>query len=72
MHCFMPLLAAALPLFVCSAACAWQLVTAEDAPHNMRQNGRMVGISTDKLLEAFQRVGVEPDINIMPWARAYQ
>ncbi|WP_162256852.1 substrate-binding periplasmic protein [Noviherbaspirillum sp. Root189] len=73
MHCRMPLLlAAVLQLLGCSAACAWQLVTEENPPYNMRQDGRVVGISTDKLLEAFQRVGVKPDIQIMPWARAYQ
>lgn len=72
MHCPMLLLAAVLPLLACSTTCAWQLVTEEDPPYNMRQNGRVVGISTDKLLEAFQRAGVQPDINIMPWVRAHQ
>jgi polar amino acid transport system substrate-binding protein len=73
MHRPMPLLLAAmLSLLACSTAGAWQLLTEEDPPYNMSQEGRVVGISTDKLLEAFRRVGVTPGINIMPWARAYQ
>ena len=60
-------------LFAVSAAGpALELATEEDAPHNMEKNGKVVGIATEKLEMAFQRVGASQRIELMPWARAYQ
>jgi polar amino acid transport system substrate-binding protein len=66
------LLAAALLAFSASGAAALQLVTEDDPPHNMLRNGKVVGISTEKLQEAFRRAGVSQQIELMPWARAYR
>lgn len=62
----------ALLLFVSQAALALELATEDDAPHNMEKNGKVVGIATEKLEIAFQRVGASQRIEMMPWARAYQ
>jgi polar amino acid transport system substrate-binding protein len=53
---------------------AWSvdLVTEEDPPHNMKQEGRIVGDSTEKLEEAFKRVNAASHIEVLPWSRAYQ
>src|SRR3990167_1547874 len=60
-------------LFAVSAAgLALELATEEDAPHNMEKNGKVVGIASEKLEMAFQRVGASQRIELMPWARAYQ
>ncbi len=53
-------------------ACAQELVTEDSPPMNMTQDGKVVGISTDKLLEAFRRIGRHPHIQLIPWSRAYQ
>lgn len=59
-------------LMLSMAAHAMQLVTEDDPPHNMLRNGRVIGVSTEKLEEAFRRVKLVPRIELMPWARAYQ
>jgi polar amino acid transport system substrate-binding protein len=51
---------------------AIQLVTEDDPPHNMLKNGKVVGIATEKVEEAFRRTKLAPRIELMPWARAYQ
>lgn len=53
-------------------ASALELMTEDDPPHNMLQDGRLTGISTDKLVEAFRRAGVPQTMRLLPWARAYQ
>lgn len=66
-------LAIALILILSSTcAAALQLVTEDDPPHNMLKNGKVVGISTEKLEEAFRRAGIPQQITLMPWARAYR
>jgi polar amino acid transport system substrate-binding protein len=55
-----------------SGAHALQLLAEDDPPHNMFKDGKLVGIATEKLQEAFRRVGVAPDMRLVPWARAYQ
>ena len=61
-------------LFCCAIeACAIELVTEDDPPHNMlNKDGKLVGVATEKLEEAFRRAGVPEQANLMPWARAYQ
>lgn len=62
-------------LFLCCAiqACAIELVTEDDPPHNMlNKDGKLVGVATEKLEEAFRRAGVPEHAALMPWARAYQ
>jgi polar amino acid transport system substrate-binding protein len=49
-----------------------ELVTEDGPPYNIYQNGKITGISTDKLTEAFKRIGQPLHIQVMPWARAYQ
>lgn len=53
---------------------AWSidLVTEDDPPHNMKQDGRIVGDATEKLEEAFKRINAGSHIEVMPWSRAYQ
>ncbi len=72
MKCFQYLLAG---LLLCSAidACAIELVTEDDPPHNMlNKDGKLVGVATEKLEEAFRRAGIPEHAELMPWARAYQ
>jgi polar amino acid transport system substrate-binding protein len=62
-------------LLLCCAinACAIELVTEDDPPHNMlNKEGKLVGVATEKLEEAFRRAGVAEHASLMPWARAYQ
>jgi polar amino acid transport system substrate-binding protein len=63
---------AALLLFACTGGQALELVTEADPPLNMLRDGKVVGIATDKLQEAFRRAGVFEHIELMPWARAYE
>jgi polar amino acid transport system substrate-binding protein len=59
-------------------SCAWltaqatELVTEDDPPHNMLKDKKIVGVSTEKLEEAFKRSGATMHIQLLPWARAYQ
>jgi polar amino acid transport system substrate-binding protein len=74
-YCIRLLCCAFLFLFlirICTLAVAVELVTEDGPPYNMYQNGKITGISTDKLTEAFRRIGQPLHIQVMPWARAYQ
>jgi polar amino acid transport system substrate-binding protein len=53
---------------------AWSidLVTEDDPPLNMKQDGRIVGESTEKLEEAFKRINAASHMEVLPWSRAYQ
>lgn len=66
------LFAAALLALTSAGAAALQLVTEDNPPHNMLRGGKVVGLSTEKLREAFRRAGIAQQIELMPWARAYQ
>lgn len=62
-----------LVVFSLSAkASTLELLTEDDAPHNMMKNGQLVGIATEKLNEAFKRANVSQHMELVPWARAYQ
>jgi polar amino acid transport system substrate-binding protein len=47
------------------------ITTETSAPSSMLDNGRVVGISTDKVREALARAGVAYSIELLPWKRAY-
>lgn len=66
------LAACALAMLLSFSAPALELVTEDDPPHNMMKDGKVVGIATDKLREAFKRINAPARIELMPWARAYQ
>jgi len=68
----MRFLAGVLFSMACLAANALELVTEDDPPHNMLRNGKVVGVATEQLEEAFRRSGIAEHIELMPWARAYQ
>lgn len=59
-------------LAICVQAHALELLAEDDPPNNMLHNGRLIGMSTDKLAEAFRRAGVPQKMEVVPWARAYQ
>ena len=46
------------------------LVCEESPPFNYQNQGRMVGIATDIIREAFQRIGYQIQVSQYPWARA--
>ncbi len=49
-----------------------QIATEEYPPFNMSIDGRIVGISTEMVHELFQRTGVEYEIALYPWKRAFE
>jgi polar amino acid transport system substrate-binding protein len=55
------------------AARAVTIVSSENAPfaYTAKGSGKIVGVSTDLLAEAFSRAGLTPSVEIYPWARAY-
>ena len=61
-------------LFCCAVqACAIELVTEDDPPHNMLgKDGKLIGVAAEKLEDAFHRAGVPEHAAPMPWVRAYQ
>lgn len=51
---------------------ALRITTEYNPPFNFQQGSRITGIATDILLEMGRRSGVQMEIEILPWARAYQ
>ncbi len=47
------------------------ITTETSAPSSMLDDGRVVGIATDKVRLALDRAGVTYDITLLPWKRAY-
>lgn len=65
----------ALATLLCVLPCwasALVLVTEDDPPHNMMRDGKIVGLATEKVQQAFKRIKATPEIEMMPWSRAYQ
>jgi len=61
-----------VPAFV--YASGWEVMTEELPPFNYSENGKVVGISADLLVEICAKAGVSierSDVKILPWARAY-
>lgn len=48
------------------------VLTYEWRPFNYEEDGQIKGISTDVVREALSRAGIEADIRMCPWARAYR
>jgi len=48
-----------------------QIVAEEYAPTTIEENGVPVGIDVDVAKEVFSRLGVEIEIRLVPWERAY-
>lgn len=49
-----------------------QVVTEEFPPYNYLENGRVVGLSTEVVRTVFSELNLEMEIQVLPWARAYQ
>lgn len=49
-----------------------QVITAEWAPYNMMENGKLTGVGTEIVAATLERAGIETDIRVYPWARAYR
>jgi len=47
------------------------ITTEQSGTSSMLDNGRVVGVATDKVREAMQRAGVAHTIDLLPWKRAY-
>ena len=48
-----------------------RIVTEELPPYNMTRDGKLTGLSTEVVQAVLKEVGVEANIQSMPWARAY-
>lgn len=58
--------------FAAPANAALEITTEHNPPFNFRDDKRITGISTDILMEMGRRAGVPLNIQMLPWARAYQ
>ena len=47
-------------------------ITEELPPYNYTKNGRVTGSTTQVVREIALRLGIDHDIQVMPWARGYQ
>jgi polar amino acid transport system substrate-binding protein len=56
---------------VAAAAPRLYLATELSAPSSMVENGRVVGIGTDKVRGIMERAGISYQIELLPWKRAY-
>ncbi|QYF95714.1 ABC transporter substrate-binding protein [Massilia sp. PAMC28688] len=68
------LLASLLAALHAGAAAQAQLLhiaTENSPPTSMLDNGRVVGIATDKVREAMQRAAIDYTLEVLPWKRAY-
>lgn len=50
----------------------YKIVTSEEPPTNFKENGEVTGIVTDIVKEIEKYNGERAEINIYPWARAYE
>ena len=48
-----------------------RVVTEELPPYNMRRRGEVTGVCTEVVQETLRQAGVAAEIQVMPWARAY-
>lgn len=58
--------------FAAPANAALEITTEHNPPFNFWDDKRITGISTDILMEMGRRAGVPLNIQMLPWARAYQ
>ncbi|HEB49369.1 MAG TPA: transporter substrate-binding domain-containing protein [Desulfobulbus sp.] len=69
--CLLPWL---LMLLLAAPASArnYLVLTENLPPVHYEEDGRVVGIATEVVEEIFRRAGLQPDIRVYPWKRAYQ
>ncbi len=69
--CLLPWL---LMLLLAAPASArnYLVLTENLPPVHYEEEGRVVGIATEVVEEIFRRAGLQPDIRVYPWKRAYQ
>lgn len=63
-----------LNAWICSATVSAEtirVVTEELPPFNMTLNGEITGLSTEVVRAVFDHLGLQADIQSLPWARAY-
>ncbi|NDV23782.1 ABC transporter substrate-binding protein [Desulfovibrio sp. JC022] len=46
-------------------------LTEEWAPYSYEENGKLVGLSVDLVVQILNRAGIEHELSIKPWKRAY-
>ncbi len=49
-----------------------RIVTEDFPPYNYEENGKITGLSTKVVRSVLKEVGMNPEIRIYPWARAYK
>lgn len=49
-----------------------RFITTEEPPTNYIENGKLVGITTDIVVELQKRLNINAPIDVIPWARAYR
>lgn len=54
-----------------AAADSIRVVTEDIAPYSMMVNGQVTGMSTEIVQAVFKEAGLQANIEVMPWARAY-
>jgi len=54
-----------------AAAADLRILTCEEPPTNYVEDGKVTGITTDIVRELMRRTGTGSDIELLPWARAY-
>ena len=48
------------------------ILTEDLPPYNYMENGTLTGATTHVVQEITRRLGISPDIQVLPWARGYQ
>lgn len=56
----------------CSAAEQLSLLTEESPPFNFTQEGQLTGVATQVVQEITRRLGIQDNIEVVPWARGYE
>lgn len=69
---FAALALAAAAASVSFASPTLNITTEHNPPFNYREDSQVGGISTEILLEMGRRAGVQLQVQLLPWARAYQ
>lgn len=73
----MKVIALSVSMFFCLSVQAFSdekltVLTEDWPPFNYKENGKLVGISTDLVLATLVRAGFAYEIKMYPWKRAYQ
>jgi polar amino acid transport system substrate-binding protein len=48
-----------------------EVVTADFPPYSYLENGRAEGVAVTKARRVFRQLGIDPEIKVFPWSRAY-